>query len=143
MAFGWWIAAGWRGRRGARFTADGHICSGGVFRCIANLWLLLLLLLRLCRWWRGRRRVIELNRWGWRRGHWWWGNVVRGGRVGEGGSVLLSAAALDITWATELRGHKSPIFFFIHPHLLFILLILLIWEAHLDNILALPPSTLH
>jgi hypothetical protein len=68
--------------------------------------------------------------------------VFGGGGVGEGRGVL-SAAALTLAGAAQLRGYYETTIsiFIIHLHLLILVLILIIWEAHLDNILALPPIT--
>lgn len=142
MAFRWWITARRRWRRRARLPADGHIHSWGLLRSVAEC-LLLVLRLRLYRCRRGRRRVIKLNRWGRRGGHWGRRNVIRRGGIGEGRGVLVPTTALDITGAAELWSHKSSTFIFLYTKIVFIILIILIWEAHLNNILALKPIRFH
>lgn len=143
MAFWGWITAWRRWWRRARFPTDGHIRSRGVFRAEKGVWLRLLLVLRRCRCRGGWRRVIKLNRWRWWRSHWWWRDMVRRRRVGEGRGILFSTAALNITGAAEFWGHKSSVFIVIHPQVLFNVLILLIWVSHLHNILALTTVALH
>lgn len=136
VALRWWVTTRrWR-RRGARFSADGHICSRRVLRRVAER---LLLALRLTLSRRGRRRVVELDRWRWRRAHRWRRDVIGGRGIGQGGGVLFSTTALDITRAAELGSHKPSIFFLIHPKFLLVIIIILIWEAHLHNILSATP----